>query len=391
MDATGTPRRAADAVVNRTPGGTDEHDTVVVGGGQAGLTIGAELVRQGRDVVILDAYERIGQAWRRRWDSLRLNTPAKYDGLPGMAMGEDRFAFPTKDEFADYLERYAAAGALPVRTGARVVALDPVDGRYVLETADGRRFRAANVVIATGAHQVPRRPSFADRLAPEIVSLHSDEYRNPGQLAPGRVLVVGFGNSASEIAFDVSRSHETWISGRPTAELPFRHGRAAARFGFPVVRFIGLYVATASTPLGRRMLARMQGRAELLIRVRRRELAAAGVHMVPRTTGIEGGRPVVDGTVLDVANVIWCTGFDEDFGWVHLPAFEGGRRPRHDHGAVDGAPGVYLLGQHLLQSEGSGTLVGVGRDARWIARRIAAAPAAVTSADAVATALRTPA
>ncbi|WP_353815899.1 flavin-containing monooxygenase [Agromyces sp. SYSU T00266] len=377
MDATGTPRRAAGATVN----GIEQHDTVVVGGGQAGLTIGAELARLGRDQVILDAQERVGQAWRRRWDSLRLNTPAKYDALPGLAIGDDPFAFPTKDEFADYLERYAAATALPIVTGARVTVLERLDDHYVLTTAGGRRFAAANVVIATGPHQVPRLPSFAGRLAPHIVSLHSDRYRNPGQLAPGRVLVVGFGNSASEIALDVSRSHETWISGRPSGELPIRHGRAAARFAFPVVRFFGLHVATADSPLGRRILAHQNGRAEPLIRVRRRELAAAGVRMVSRTTGTEGGRPVVEGVALDVANVIWCTGFDEDFGWVHLDAFRGGRRPHHDHGAVDGAPGVYLLGQHLLQSEGSGTLVGVGRDARRIAQRIAATPAVPTPTD----------
>ncbi|MUN07303.1 SidA/IucD/PvdA family monooxygenase [Agromyces luteolus] len=378
MDATGTPRLVADAATN----GIEEHDTVVVGGGQAGLTIGSELAMRGRDHVILDAHERVGEAWRRRWDSLRLNTPAKYDGLPGTPMGDDPFAFPSKDEFADYLERYAAANTLPVVTGTRVLGLHAVGTRYVLTTDDGRRFGAANVVIATGPHQVPRVPEFADRLAPHIVALHSDEYRNPGRLAHGRVLVVGFGNSASEIALDVSRSHETWISGRPSGELPFRHGRAAARFGFPIVRFFGLYVATAGSPLGRRMLARRHGRAEPLIRVRRRELAAAGVRMVPRTTGVEAGRPVVDGTALDVASVIWCTGFEEDFGWVHLPAFEGGRRPRHDHGAVEGAPGIYLLGQHLLRSEGSGTLVGVGRDARWIAKRIAATPEVVVGADA---------
>ncbi|MGR2752041.1 flavin-containing monooxygenase [Agromyces arachidis] len=358
----------------------EQHDTVVVGGGQAGLTIGHELARRGVDFAILDAHDRIGEAWRRRWTSLRLNTPAKYDGLPGMAVGPDGLAFPTKDEFADYLERYAAAEALPVLTGCHVVALDRLGERYVVATADGRRFVASNVVIATGPHQVPRTPAFAAGLAPHIVSLHSDEYRDPGQLAPGRVLVVGFGNSAAEIALDVSRSHDTWISGRPSGQLPFRHGRAAARFGFPLVRFVGLHVATADTALGRRMLARQRGRAEPLIRVRRPELRAAGVRMVPRTTGVEGGRPVVGGTVLDVENVIWCTGFDEDFAWVHLPAFEAGR-PGHDHGAVDGAPGIHLLGQHLLQTKGSGTLVGLGRDAERIAKRIAAQRVSSTGAE----------
>jgi putative flavoprotein involved in K+ transport len=372
MDAIDMPRRAGDAGT-----GLEEHDVVVVGGGQAGLTIGYELMQRRRDLVILDAHERVGEAWRRRWDSLRLNTPAKYDGLPGMMLGTDGLAFPTKDEFADYLEHYASATALPVVTGARVVRLERADGRYVAVTLDGRRFGAADVVLATGAHQVRRTPAFAGRLAPDVVQLHSDEYRNPGQLAPGPVLVVGFGNSASEIALDVSKTHETWISGRPSGQLPVRHGRAVARFGFPLIRFFGVYVATADRALGRILLERSRGRAEPLVRVRRQELAAAGVRMVPRTTGVEGGRPVVGGERLEVANVIWCTGYDEDFGWVGLPGFEAGRRPAHTRGAVEDAPGVYLLGQHLLHSEGSGTLVGVGRDARWIAERIAQTPPVV--------------
>lgn len=364
MDATTTRPRRGDS------GRVEAHDTVIVGGGQAGLTMGHELATQGRDFVILDAFDRVGEAWRRRWDSLRLNTPARYDGLPGLRLSEDGLAFPTKDEFAEYLERYVHDQGLPVRTGTRIARLERDGDGYLLTSDDGRRFAAANVVIATGPFQVPKVPDFARELATAIVSLHSSEYRSPAELAPGPVLVVGFGNSASEIAIEVSRTHETAMSGAPHGELPVRHGRAAARFVFPVVRFVGLHVANERTPMGRAILSRAGAHGDPLIRVRRRELAAAGVRFVPRTTGIEHGRPVAGDEVLDVANVIWCTGHGEDFGWVHLPGFEQGGRPPHHRGVVEGLDGVYLLGLDLLFALGSGTLVGVGRDARYLASRL---------------------
>ncbi|WP_353827825.1 flavin-containing monooxygenase [Agromyces sp. SYSU T0242] len=372
MDDARTPRGIAETrTVEFADRGIEPHDTIVVGGGQAGLTIGRELVRRDRDVLVLDAHARVGDAWRRRWDSLRLNTPAKY-ALPGRRLGSDPFAFVTKDEFADYLEEYAEAEGIPVRPRTRVARLEAGGRRYVVSAEDGRRFTADHVVIATGPFQVARRPGFAADLADGIVSVHSDDYRGPSQLPPGRVLVVGFGNSASEIALELSRTHETWISGAPSGELPFRHGRTGARFAFPVVRLIMTHVITRGWPVGRRIISKMEGRAELLIRVRRRDLAAAGVRMVPRTTGVRDGLPVVGDSVAEVASVVWCTGYREDYSWVGLPGFEGGVRPPNVRGVVETAPGVYLIGQHLLHAESSGTLPGIARDARWIARHLVA-------------------
>jgi putative flavoprotein involved in K+ transport len=346
-----------------------QHEVVVVGGGQSGLAVGRELMARGMDVLIVDAHDRVGDAWRQRWDSLRLFTPAKYDSLPGLPFGGDRLGFPTKDEFAAYLQRYRDHHGLPVLNGVRVERVWRQDDMYQLE-AGGRRFAARHVVLATGSSQVPSMPAFAHELSEQIVSLHSSAYRGPEQLAPGGVLVVGLGNSGSEIALEVSRDHETWISGEPSGELPIRHGRAAARFVLPIVRLAGLHLLTVDTPMGRRAgpVSRSQGTP--LIRVRRRELVAAGVHLVPRTTGVRNGRPVVGDVELDVANVIWCTGYREDFSVVDLPGFENGTRPEQYRGAVEGLTGVYLIGQEFLYSEASSTLLGVGRDARYIARHL---------------------
>src|SRR5439155_22200305 len=136
---------------------TERVETVVVGGGQSGLAVGRVLAKRGQRFVILDARERVGDTWRRRWDSLRLFTPARYDGLPGWRFPAPGWSFPTKDEMADYLEAYAARFDLPVRTGVRVESLSREGGRFVV-TSDRDRFEADNVVVASRAHRIPRVP-----------------------------------------------------------------------------------------------------------------------------------------------------------------------------------------------------------------------------------------
>ncbi|MFE5672873.1 flavin-containing monooxygenase [Agromyces sp. NPDC056523] len=350
-------------------------DTVVIGGGQAGLAIGYHLARQRRDLLILDAHERVGDAWRLRWDSLRLFTPAKYDGLPGLPFPGDRLAFPTKDELADYLESYAIRFGLPVLTGVRVDRVRRDGDRFLIEASD-RRWTARNVVIATGGHQVPRVPGLAERIGASVLQLHSSEYRNPEQLRPGPVLVVGMGNSGAEIALDVSRTHATTIAGTPSGELPVRHGRAAARFVLPVVRFAGLHVLTLGTPVGRRALPKLAAGAAPLIRTKRADLDAAGVARVGRVVDVRHGKPVTaEGTALDVANVIWCTGYRDDLTWLELPAFDEDGTLRQERGVVDGVPGLYAIGQDFMYAVTSATLPGACRDAAYLARRMRARPA----------------
>jgi putative flavoprotein involved in K+ transport len=182
--------------------GAERYETVIIGGGQAGLATGYHLGRLGRSFVILEADRRIGDAWRRRWDSLHLFTPARHDGLPGWKFPAPSWSFPSRDDMADYLEAYAARFDLPVRTSTPVDRVaGSGDGGYVV-TAAGRRFEADNVVDATGAYQVPTIPAFASRLDPGIVQLHSSDYRRPSQLREGGVLVVGAGNSGAEIAIE---------------------------------------------------------------------------------------------------------------------------------------------------------------------------------------------
>ncbi|WP_314195132.1 NAD(P)-binding domain-containing protein [uncultured Arthrobacter sp.] len=351
--------------------GTAAVDTVIIGAGQAGLALGYYLAQQHRNFVILDAGTRVGDGWRNRWDSLRLFTPAKYNGLPGRPFPGDRLAFPTKDQQADYLEDYASRFHLPVRPSTAVTRLTH-DGQRFHVTAGAQRWTAANVVLATGACHLPKTPGFAADLPADVVQLHSHSYRNPAQLKPGPVLLVGAGNSGAEIALETSRTHETWLAGRPTGEIPFRHGRTAARFFLPAVRFAGMHVLNTNTPVGHKVLPKLAGKGRPLIRTKTADLRAAGVQLVPRVAGVRQGQIMLDdGRSLPVANVIWCTGFTEAYPWMDVPALPADWREQQHRGIVDALPGLYLLGQDLLFAAASETLPGVCRDAKYLAKRLA--------------------
>ena len=350
---------------------TEQFETVIVGGGQAGLAAGYHLAKQGRPFVILDANERVGDAWRKRWDSLRLFTPAHFSRLPGKRLPMTSWSFATKDEMADYLEDYAEQFELPVRTGVRVDGLTKINGGFEL-TAGDHRFEAENVVVATGAHQLPKVPAFAPELDPRIVQMHSCDYVSPSQLQQGVVLVVGAGNSGAEIGIELSRTHRVLLSGPSTGQIPVRHGTLPARLGFRVFRFVGHRVIRVDTPIGRKLGPKFLAGGDPLIRTKLKDLLAAGVERVPRVVGIRDGMPVLeDDRVIDVSNVVWCTGFRTEFGWIDLPAFGDDGQPMHDRGVVESEPGLYFLGLVFQYALSSDVLPGVGRDAEYVARHIA--------------------
>lgn len=339
-------------------------NTLVIGGGQAGLTVGYLLTQAGVPFLIVDANQRTGDAWRNRWDSLRLFTPNRYNSLPGMTIPGEDWGFPTKDEVADYLESYAEHFELPIRHGVRVDHLTH-DGSRFLATAGDSSFEADNVIVAMASYQVPKRPGFASELDSRIVQLHVDDYKNPGQLEDGDVLVVGLGNSGAEIAKELAEERQVWLSGEPSAVQPFRPERLSGRILMPFVGPVILNrVLTSSTPMGRRFHSKMLHKAMPLMRVRPKDLVAAGVQRVGRTTGVVDGYPQVeDGTVLNVPNVIWSTGFSPGFSWIDLPVFDEAGDVIHDRGIVERVPGLYFTALKFLHSVLSDTLFASGRDA----------------------------
>jgi len=347
--------------------------TVIVGAGQTGLATAYHLTRAGHACVVLHEDARVGDHWRRRYDSLRLNTPAKYDGLPGQPFDAPRGSFPTGSEMADHLERYVDRHALDVRHGVHVLAIERCEGGgFEVRTTTGP-LHADNVVVATGGEHHPRVPDLADRIDPGIRQLHSSDYRNPGQLLPGPVLVVGASQSGADLALEVAQTgHETYLSGRVKAEIPVEVPSFRATLASPILWFAANHVLTLKTPVGRRMQAEVRAGGAPLVRVKTHHLRDAGVHLhESRTTGVSDGRPCLeDGTVLDVANIIWCTGFRQDFSMIRPSVTDEDGWPRDEGGVVPEAPGLYFTGLLFQRGFYSMLIGGAGRDAAYVAKHI---------------------
>jgi len=355
-----------------------QFETVIIGGGQAGLATAYHLTRRRLPCVILDENDKVGAAWRNRWDSLKLFTPGRYSSLPGMPCPVQPRSFPGKNDMSDYLQAYVARFELPVRTGVKVDRVSFDGDSYTIETV-GERISAYNVVVATGAFHKPRIPEFADALDPDIIQMHSSQYQSPSQVRNGPVLVVGAGQSGAEIALDMVREHKVWLSGRDTGEEPTLPGILADRLITPIIVFAATRLINVANPLGRKLrkhflypplgIPRAGGTKKLLLN--------AGVEWVKRTTGTSDGYPQLEeGRVMKVANVIWCTGFKTDYSWIDLPIFDEYGYPVHKRGVVSSHPGLYFMGLPFQRALSSTLIFGVGKDAGYIANHIASKRAA---------------
>ncbi|WP_432476656.1 flavin-containing monooxygenase [Nocardioides sp. GXQ0305] len=351
----------------------DTHiETVIIGAGQAGLATGYHLQRRGRPFVILDAHPRVGDNWRRQWDSLKLYSPAQYDSLPGLPFPARKWTYPGKDDVADYLESYAETFQLPVQLRIRVQRLERDGEGYRVTTDRGTRV-CDNVVVATGTFgRTPHVPAVADELDPSILQLHSSEYRRPGQLRDGPVLVVGASHSGSDIAYEAAETRPTILAGRDCGQIPPRLESRAMHVIFPILLFVWRHLLTRRTPMGRKEMDEVRFHGGPMLRVKRADLDARGVERVTsRVEEVRDGLPVVDGTPREVATVVWATGFRQVFDWIRLPVFGENGWPREERGVVADAPGLYFCGLSFQYSFSSMLVTGAGRDAGYVADRIA--------------------
>jgi putative flavoprotein involved in K+ transport len=340
---------------------------VIIGAGQAGLAMGHELQTRGIPFTILDAGAAVRQSWRDRWDSLTIFTPARHSALPGRALPGAKNHTPTKDDVAAYLQDYAEQFDLPVRCGVRVSRVSASNAGYLLETSDGQ-IEADVVVIATGPNTVPNIPVGAAELASTIAQVHSSDYRNLQSVPEGDVLVVGAGTSGTQLALELSATHSVTIAGRPTASIP----PAVIRF-FGALQWRAINnLLTRSTPMGRKAAVGFFHRGAPLIGTGVSDLVKAGVRRVGRFTGVQDGMPVVDGAgVLAPASIVWATGFRPGFDWIDdLPLDDFGW-PATERGVAARMPGLYFVGMPFQYAVSSSLLGGVGRDAAYVAARIA--------------------
>lgn len=352
---------------------TQHIETLIIGAGQAGLATGYELQRRGRELLIVDGVERVGDSWRRHWDSLRLFTPGKYNSLPGLPFPCGSWQFPGKDEVAAYLETYALVHDLPVRLRTRVDLLEGrAEGGFTAHVG-AETITCENVVVATGGNGcLPRLPECAGQLDPAIEQLHSSQYQRPDQLPVGTTLVVGAANSGCEIAHELAADRPVTLSGRDPGHEPFRPGSRADRALMPAFAFLARHVLTRRTPVGRRMMRHFRTHGIPVARVRAKDLADRGViRCQARVVGVRDGRPMLaDGTVVDVAAVVWCTGSAPAFGWIDLPVVGDDGWPREYRGVAEDVPGLYFCGLLFQYAVASSVLPGVGRDAGYVAQYI---------------------
>jgi len=344
---------------------TAEHyEVVVIGAGQAGLTMGHFLSRQKRRCLIVERAESVGAAWRERWDSLTLFTSRRYDGLPGLDFPGDPDGYPNKDEVIGYLEDYAQRFELPVSLDTNVRRLGAVEsGGYIIETDRGT-ISADQVVVATGPFQQPFVPAVASQLAPEIYQAHSVQYRRPSEVPPGTILIVGGGNTGFQIAKELASTHDRVVLAVGSRQMPLPQ-RVLGRDLFWWLTKSRVINKTVESRLGGRMQ-----RTETLIGSSPREVRRHGVTLKARVTGADGKTVrFEDGSELNVDAVVWATGYRPDYSWLDVPVTDGESRVRHRRGVTD-LPGLYFLGLYWQWTRGSALVGWVRDDAEYIAQQI---------------------
>ena len=342
-------------------------DVLIIGGGQAGLAMGYHLKRAGHRFQIVERQGRLGDSWRHRYDSLVLFTPRAYSALPGLVVPGDPDGYPSKDEIADYLERYACHFGLPVLLKTGIRSLTRLDGGFRARTDAGEIIDARAVVLATGAFQRPAIPAISRGLSPDVAQLTTEDYKRPAQVPSGRVLVVGDGATGRQIAVELAATREVLLAtGRPRRVSP---ERILGKSVFWWMDRLGILRASRETRVGNYLMRTdpFPGKALGLRRLRR-----CGIRVVGRLSHVDENRVgFAGGEMAEVDAVLWATGYHDDGKWVTIPDIKDASGGFVHQRGVSPTPDLYLMGRSWQWTRGSALLAGVGDDAAYVASRIA--------------------
>jgi putative flavoprotein involved in K+ transport len=343
-------------------------DVLIIGAGQAGLALGYYLRQTPLRFQLVERNKRMGESWRRRYDALELFTPRDYSALPGLTLSGDPDGYADKEEVAAYLEAYARHFDLPVLLGTGIQALARHNGGFRATTEDGALIEARAVVLATGAFQTPAIPRLAAGFSAEVRQFSADTYKNAAQLAPGTILVVGDGATGRDMAHEIQgtgRHSVLLATGRRRRTLP---ERILGKSTWWWLDKLGLVRVSGDTSLGRaiKKADAFPSRGKTLKRLERQ-----GVRVMPRVVTAQGmSVTFANGAAVEVAAVIWATGYRDNSAWVAIPEVKdehGNFVQRHGLSPV---PNLYFIGHSWQRSRGSALFLGVGADARYLTDQI---------------------
>ncbi len=344
----------------------DVYDVLVIGGGQAGLAAGYHLKRARLSFRILEAVPRVGDSWRRRYRSLTLFTPRAFSELPGLRLPGDRDDYPSRDDFADYLESYASAHALPVDLDAEVVRLTRDDHGFRLRIRDGSEASARAVIVAAGAFRKPLRPGISKGFDGSVVQLDAEACHGSEDVPSGKVLVVGDGATGRDIAAELAITHEVLLAtGKPRKLFP---ERVLGRSVWWWLTKLGLMRVGPKSLVGRMMRESDpfpdRGRSIETLR-------SLGVRIVGRLTSSKDRTAVFDdGSRVEVGAVVWSVGYRDELDWIEIPGATDERgAPVHDEG-VSPVRGLFFLGRPWQRNRASALVMGVGDDAKIVVDQV---------------------
>ncbi|EFI70152.1 NAD(P)/FAD-dependent oxidoreductase [Lysinibacillus capsici] len=336
-------------------------DIIVIGAGQAGLSMGYYLQQGGYNFVILDGEKRIGDTWRNRYDSLILFTPKSYSSLLGMRLEGNKNALPTKDEIADYLEAYANRFLLPVKMETTVHKIQKIKNTFEVSTDKGI-FHSKQVIIASGAFQKPFIPSISQSLSKEVFQIHSSQYKSPEMIPDGPILVIGGGNSGTQIATELAENLEVTIAiSHPFKFLPLN---IMGKSIFHWLEKVGLLYAGTDTRRGKWF----QNQSDPIFGHELKHLIRKGkIKIKPRVLTTQGREITFnDHSKINAQTIIWSTGFVPDYNWIDIEGVLDEKGfPFHKRG-LSPIQGLYYIGLPWQHQRGSALICGVGKDAEFL-------------------------
>ncbi|MEL4012101.1 NAD(P)/FAD-dependent oxidoreductase [Bacillus velezensis] len=341
------------------------YDTIVIGAGQAGISVGYYLKKSKQKFIILDKSHEVGESWKNRYDSLVLFTSRMYSSLPGMQLEGDKHGLPSKNEIAAYLKKYVERFEIPIQLRTEVISVQKLKNYFLIRTSR-EEYQTKNLVMAAGPFHIPNIPSISRDVADHIHQLHSSQYKHSKQLAPGNVLVVGGGNSGAQIAVELSKERVTYLacSNKP-AYFPLWIGKRSIFWWFDK---LGVLRASHTSILGK--FIQKKGDPifgyELKHAIRQKKI-------ILKQRVIAGKQNEIifkDSSSLEVNNIIWATGFKNPLCWMKIEGVLDKEGRIIHHRGVSAVKGLYFIGLPWQHRRGSALLQGVGNDAEYIVKQM---------------------